>query len=223
MTKPTPQTYGLSPDELPRVQALSQSAPGTRWLESLCQLLPSGGLGKLFSGLLFWLFLWPFFFIGLLLSPIFSLFPERDRQILAYRRYASDLAAFEHTQREYWLRLDGSSFEREVAALLRRLGHAVQLTGGAGDGGVDLLLDDSTVVQCKAHRTPISPTAVRDLLGAKHDRRATHAILICTSGFTRASRDFASRNGIEMWDADTLIELNSKAMLNAVAQATSVA
>lgn len=41
----------------------------------------------------------------------------------------------------WWERLDGRQFEIEPAALLREHGYGVSCVGGAGDGGVDLMLD----------------------------------------------------------------------------------
>jgi hypothetical protein len=62
-------------------------------------------------------------------------------------------------ERDFWTSLSGVAFEREVAALLRRLGHTVREIGGAGDEGIDLWCD-STPIQCKRHAARIAPHVV---------------------------------------------------------------
>jgi restriction endonuclease Mrr len=131
------------------------------------------------------------------------------------------VAAFEHAEAErqrlaawleqdYWRRLSGNGLELEVGALLEKLGHQVKRTGGAGDGGVDLLIDLDTVVQCKCHAGPASPSVVRDLLGTKTYLRAKRAILVSTGGVTSGAADFARQVEIEIWDAAYLVRLRKQ-------------
>jgi hypothetical protein len=82
----------------------------------------------------------------------------------ARQRAAKEL---ELRRRESWWRgLTGANFETELANLFRNRGFAVRRTGGAGDQGVDLVLDKGArkiLVQCKAHKRPIGPAIVREL------------------------------------------------------------
>jgi restriction endonuclease Mrr len=77
-------------------------------------------------------------------------------------------------EERWWETLSGTQFEIEVERLLRKRGSHVSHVGGAGDGGIDLLVrpsDNETPipVQCKAHRTAIGPAVIRDFYGAmKH-------------------------------------------------------
>ena len=101
----------------------------------------------------------------------------------------------------WWQTLDGRRFEIELAAVLRRLGYDVTRTGGAGDGGVDLVLSQAgreVIVQCKAHKALIGPGPVRDLYGAMIHRKAGEAWLVTASGFSRAAKEFAQGKEIRL-------------------------
>jgi hypothetical protein len=125
-----------------------------------------------------------------------------------YVRYTHELADYKvrftqwlHLQEFWWQTLDGRRFEVELAMVLERLGYDVRCTGGAGDGGVDLVLSQAgreVIVQCKAHKNPIGPGAVRDLYGAMIHRNASEAWLVTTTGFSRAARDFADGKRIRL-------------------------
>jgi HJR/Mrr/RecB family endonuclease len=141
---------------------------------------------------------------------------EHERQLELQRQEAERRRKEEERQLElkrlaYWQGLTYAQLEKEVAALFRRLGHRAQVQGGAGDGGVDVAVDDDTIVQCKAYAKPLSPAAVRELLGTKTALGKRRAILVCTGGFTAGSRQFAQTSGIELWDAHDLIRLHEGA------------
>jgi len=125
------------------------------------------------------------------------------------RRYEKAMSAFKaawaREQVAFWQGLSGPALERELSLLLQCLGHSVHLVGGAGDGRVDLLVDDDIIIQCKAHAKPLSPAAARDLLGTKIHRGAQRAVLVCTGGFSRATQEFANANKLELWDVQALV------------------
>jgi HJR/Mrr/RecB family endonuclease len=120
----------------------------------------------------------------------------------------------------FWQALDGPGFEREVAGLLRRMGHTVTQLGGCGDEGVDLEMDGDVLIQCKCHKRAVSPAVARDLNGAKHCRGAARAILISAGGFTPACRRWSEAAGLELWDAGTLADLQAKAPATARSRST---
>jgi hypothetical protein len=111
------------------------------------------------------------------------------------------------TQEEFWNSLSGEGFEIEVLQLLNRAGFRAQLTGGAGDGGVDIVLDDGTIIQCKAHAGPCGPSVLRELFGSLHHFGAEKAILISRGGFTTGSLQFVEGKPITLWDRHDLIRL----------------
>jgi hypothetical protein len=99
-----------------------------------------------------------------------------------------------------------SEFEHAIAALCRQDGyHSVQVVGGAGDLGADVI--------------GVSPEGARLVIQAKHYRedrlvsspemqrfggtcflihRANRAVMVTTSDFTQSAQDYASRAGIDL-------------------------
>ena len=101
----------------------------------------------------------------------------------------------------WWKKLDGVTFEKEVALLLEGRGYKVQRTGRSGDEGVDLLLTrdgKKIIVQCKAYKTHVAPAVVRDLYGSLHHHRANEAWLIATSEFSVRARLFAKGKTVRL-------------------------
>jgi len=135
-------------------------------------------------------------------------YPRYRQYKAASGRYQVELAAWARTQRDWWLRLGGTSFEVEAGSVFSRRGYAVRRVGGSGDQGVDLLLTKGGVtiaVQCKAHRMPVGPSAVRDLFGAMVHHRYAEAWLLSTSGFTKGARFFAAGKPIKLLTVDDLL------------------
>jgi len=114
------------------------------------------------------------------------------------------------TQTEFWNRMNGRTFEREVALLLEKSGHKARVTPVTGDHGIDIILEDGTIIQCKAHKKPISPGAARDLYGTLKHFKASNAILISRSGFTKGVYEFTKGKPIKLWDLNNLIKLQKK-------------
>jgi len=92
-------------------------------------------------------------------------------------------------------------FEEFLAALFRDLGYDVELGPGSGDGGVDVRLMTRTdtgpfliLVQAKkyAPHRPITLEPVQALFGAVETEKASQGILVSTSGFQPAARQFAN-------------------------------
>ncbi len=118
-------------------------------------------------------------------------------------------------QPEAVFRLSSRQLELLVAALLRDRGFDVRLTPATHDGGKDLLayLDTGLsrmlcLVETKHYRAdrPVGVDAVRQLYGTMNDHRASQAVLVTTSSFTRHAREFAERHAhqISLHDRATL-------------------
>ena len=112
---------------------------------------------------------------------------------------------FKLTQREFWARMDGRTFEREVKSLIERSGRRARLVGGKNDGGVDIVMDDDTVVQCKAHKNPVSPAVARELYGAMAHFDARCGIIVSLNGFTNGVSEFVRDKPIRLMDVNDLI------------------
>lgn len=113
--------------------------------------------------------------------------------------------------------LEAAGFERLCQRLLREAGfEKVQVTGRAGDGGIDGvglikvgLLSFPTYFQCKKYDGSVGASAVRDFRGAMAGR-GEKGLLITTATFTPAARQEATRDGvppIDLIDGDELCDL----------------
>ena len=114
------------------------------------------------------------------------------------------LRAEQRKRQQFWERLGGIEFERELGNLYRAIGYHVQSTPVSGDQGVDLILrknGQTTVVQCKAQKRPASPAVIRDLYGSMHHFKADNAILACTGGFSDNVIEFARDKPIKLISA----------------------
>jgi restriction system protein len=99
-------------------------------------------------------------------------------------------------------------FERVVVRLLIAMGYGgsaddldenLAIVGGAGDGGVDGVIDqdplglDRVYIQAKRYAADnmVGPHAIRDFFGSLAGFRATKGLFVTTSGFTTAARQTA--------------------------------
>ena len=102
--------------------------------------------------------------------------------------------------------MTGAQFERYFAQLLRLRGHrSVQVVGGAGDGGVDVLATTpdgaQAAYQCKRQKTTVSVQVVRQLLGSvthEHPGRIPH--LVTNATLTKPAADLAKSSGVRVVD-----------------------
>lgn len=178
------------------------------------------GLGMaIFFGLLAGFFLWMVSLLVLTLIPaILSFTLHLTCRVIspvyrisylpfieAVRKYQYDLLAFsawvERKKEEFWRSLSGVEFENELAKLFMGMGYQVELTPKTADGGVDLILKKNgkkTVVQCKAHKRPISIGTARELSAAVRDFGANAGLIACLEGVTRPTANYIADKPIEV-------------------------
>lgn len=119
--------------------------------------------------------------------------PRMDWQVLKYYQdYPDELTG-----------IPPDTFERFVAEVMTGIGFNVTLTAATHDGGRDIiayrsdsLSPEKILVECKqsaAGRT-IGVSAVRGLFGVATDEKASRAIIVTTSQFSREAREFIVRN-----------------------------
>lgn len=110
-----------------------------------------------------------------------------------------------------------AAFERLAQRLLRESGFfQVEVTGKAGDGGIDGkgivrvsgLLSFHVIFQCKRYRGSVTPSQIRDFRGAMQGR-ADKGLVITTGTFTREAIKEATRDGappIDLIDGELLCD-----------------
>jgi HJR/Mrr/RecB family endonuclease len=97
--------------------------------------------------------------------------------------------------------MSGREFEHFMADLFRTAGYKVDVVGGAGDQGMDLLLKEGRkriAVQCKKYGRPVGNAAVSAIYaGAKH-YGAKQAWVVAPEGFTKGAIDLAKSTGVRL-------------------------
>lgn len=117
---------------------------------------------------------------------------------------------FVKTQLDFWRSLSGRQFEIELARLLQKHGHEVKVVGGAGDKGIDIILDGNTAVQCKAYKAKVGPAAIRDLIGSMKNANYKSGILASINGFSTGVYEYNKKNNIQLLDASNYIQLQKE-------------
>ena len=103
--------------------------------------------------------------------------------------------------------MSGAEFEVFVADLFEAMGHRVTVLGGAGDQGVDIVVNPRgkrIAVQCKNHSRPVNNKAVQEVYaGAKH-HRCVEAWVVSPAGYTRGAIELARSTDVTLCDAETV-------------------
>jgi restriction system protein len=117
-------------------------------------------------------------------------------------------------QRPNLMTLTPSEFESLITNLFERMGLETRLTQASRDGGVDCVAYDQrpifggkVVIQAKRYRHTVGVSAVRDLFGTVQNEGASKGILVTTSGYGRASYDFAEGKPLELLSGSHLLHL----------------
>ncbi|NLA62515.1 MAG: restriction endonuclease [Bacteroidales bacterium] len=141
-----------------------------------------------------------------------------------FKNIIDEIVSYEHTEinksiinqqlemrRAVWLKMNGVTFEREVANIYIAHQHEAKTTKAiGGEGGVDIRLWKDglySIVQCKNVRRAIDEPAVRKLFDTMHKEKASKAILICSGGFTHMARNFAKNRPIQLLDLNQFLNL----------------
>jgi restriction system protein len=101
-------------------------------------------------------------------------------------------------------------FEEYVAGLFSKLGYQTEVTGGSGDGGIDVIARKDGVenyIQCKKYKNKVGPSMVRDFYGAMADHLAKgKGFLVTTGYFTPEDEMFVEDKPMELIDGNKLLE-----------------
>jgi restriction system protein len=117
-------------------------------------------------------------------------------------------------QRPNLMALTPSEFEALITNLFEKMGLETRQTRPSRDGGVDCVAWDTrpimggkVVIQAKRYHGTVGVSAVRDLFGTVHNEGASKGILVTTSGYGKASFDFAQEKPLELLDGSNLLYL----------------
>src|SRR5919112_1738009 len=103
--------------------------------------------------------------------------------------------------------MSGAEFEVFVADLFEAMGHRVTVLGGAGDQGVDIVVNPRgkrIAVQCKNHSKPVNNKAVQEVYaGAKH-HRCVEARVVSPAGYTRGAIELARSTDVSLCNTETV-------------------
>jgi restriction system protein len=117
-------------------------------------------------------------------------------------------------QRANLMELTPSEFESLITNPFEKMGLETRLTPASRDGGVDCVAYDprpifggKVVIQAKRYKHTVGVSAVRDLFGTMQNEGASKGILITTSGYGKASFEFAEGKPIELLSGSNLLYL----------------
>jgi restriction system protein len=123
------------------------------------------------------------------------------------------------TARELALRFEavrsmsGAQFEVFTADLFRALGYQAVVLGGAGDQGVDVIVNrgrERVAVQCKNHNRPVGNRPVQEVFAGAWHHRCVEACVVAPGGYTIGAKALARSTGVSLFDADTVRQLIRK-------------
>jgi len=105
-------------------------------------------------------------------------------------------------------------FESLITNLFGKMGLETRQTRPSRDGGVDCVAFDprpifggKVVIQAKRYKNTEGVSAVRDLFGTVQNEGASKGILITTSGYGKASFEFADGKPLELLSGSNLLYL----------------
>ena len=117
-------------------------------------------------------------------------------------------------ERPNLMELTSQQFESLIQNLFEKIGLDTRQTRPSRDGGVDCvayntdpILGGKVVIQAKRYKNTVGVSAVRDLFGTLQNEGASKGILVTTSGYGKASYDFAEGKPIELFDGTNLLYL----------------
>src|SRR3989442_13781316 len=117
-------------------------------------------------------------------------------------------------QRPNLMELTPSEFESLISNLFEKMGLETRMTQASRDGGVDCVAYDprpifggKIVIQAKRYKHTVGVSAVRDLFGTVQNEGASKGILVTTSGYGKASFEFADGKPLELLGGSNLLYL----------------
>ena len=150
-------------------------------------------------------FVWLLSFIVAAASILFNILIRKIKEAIL-RKWLE-----KHKKLEDWKKLDGREFEKIVALIYKNLGYKAKIIGGAGDRGIDIVMQKDNkkwFIQCKQMEV-VSPKYVREFYGSVVDRlrEGEKGFLVTTGDFTEEGNEFAKDKPLELIDGLKLEKL----------------
>lgn len=104
--------------------------------------------------------------------------------------------------------MNGETFEYFLQAHFEKMGYKVKMTPKSSDYGADLILikdDIKTVVQAKRYKGKVGVAAIQQAYASMGYYKASRCMVITNSYYTSQARTLAKKNGVILWDRETLI------------------
>ena len=101
--------------------------------------------------------------------------------------------------------MSGPQFEAFVADLFRAMGHRATVLGGAGEQGVDVIVDyggQRVAVQCKNYKRAVGNKPVQEVYAGARHHGCEQAWVVAPVGYTRGARELAGSTGVSLFAAD---------------------
>ena len=109
--------------------------------------------------------------------------------------------------------MSGVQFEQYVAEIYSSLGYKVQIVGGSGDQGIDIIaskLFRKIGIQAKCYNKPVSNKAVMEAAAGKKYYRLSHAVVVTNSIFTNSAVTLAKKCNVTLIDKRALSQMVKK-------------
>lgn len=110
--------------------------------------------------------------------------------------------------------MEGHEFEYYCASILGKNDFTnVEVTKGSGDQGIDIIAYKDGVkygIQCKCYSSDIGNKAVQEAFSGKTFYECHVAAVLTNRYFTKSAKELAEKNGVLLWDRDTLLKFNKE-------------
>jgi len=103
--------------------------------------------------------------------------------------------------------ISGAQFEVFRADLFKALGLKAVVLGGAGDQGVDIIVNrrgERVAVQCKNHKKAVGNKPVQEVFAGARHHRCVEACVVAPAGYTKGATELARSTGVSLYDADAI-------------------
>ena len=125
-------------------------------------------------------------------------------------KYFENISTIDHLRK-----MDPFEFEYYVANIFKKMGYKTEVTQGASDNGIDIILKKDgkiSAVQVKRYseNNNIGEPVIRDFFGSFSSRNIPNGFFVTTSFFTKAAKEWSKDQPIELIDANGLIDMLNK-------------